>query len=222
MEQVSLESFLREASGKGQARALRRAGNVPAIFYGPDSQATAISVARVPLEKILKKQTSENTLYQLTIKGNDQEMVKTVMLKDLQQNPVDREILHADFLEVSLTKEIDVTVGLKIVGKAPGVVEKGGILQEVSRELEVRCLPTQIPNYLEVDISTLLDIGDSIHAQDLKLPEGVVVLSEAHLTLITVVPPIVEKTETPEPAAAADSEVEVVTKKGKAKTEGEG
>lgn len=219
MEQVSLECFSREGSGKGKARALRRAGSIPAIFYGPDSQAIAISVARVPLEKILKKQTSENTLYQLTIKGNDQEMVKTVMLKDLQKNPVDREILHADFLEVSLTKEIDVTVGLKIVGKAPGV-EKGGILQEVSRELEVRCLPTQIPNYLEVDVSSLLDIGDSLHAQDLKLPEGVQVLSDAHLTLVTVVPPIEEKTETPAPAAGA--EVEVVAKKGKAKTEGEG
>jgi large subunit ribosomal protein L25 len=219
MEQVNLEGFLRHSSGKGQARALRRAGNIPAIFYGPDSEATAISVARVPLEKILKKQTSENTLYQLTIKGKDQEMVKTVMLKDLQKNPLDRGILHADFLEVSLTKKIDVTVNLRVVGKAPGV-EKGGILQEVSRDLEVRCLPTQIPNYLEVDVSTLADIGDSIHVEDLKLPEGVQVLSDAHLTLVTVVPPIEEKTATPEPAAGP--EVEVVAKKGKAKTEGEG
>jgi large subunit ribosomal protein L25 len=219
MEQVNLEGFLREASGKGKARALRRAGNIPAIFYGPDSEATAISVVRVPLEKILKKQTSENTLYQLTIKGNDQEMVKTVMLKDLQKNPVDREILHADFLEVSLTKAIEVTVSLRVVGKAPGV-EKGGILQEVSRDLEVRCLPTQIPNYLEVDVSTLLDIGDSIHVQDLKLPEGIQVLSDVHLTLVTVVPPIEDKTATPAPAAGP--EVEVVAKKGKAKTEGEG
>ncbi|MBA4394796.1 MAG: 50S ribosomal protein L25 [Desulfobacca sp.] len=219
MEQVNLEGFLRNDSGKGQARALRRAGNIPAIFYGPDSETTAISVARVPLEKILKKQTSENTLYQLTIKGKDQEMVKTVMLKDLQKRPLDREILHADFLEVSLTKKIDVTVSLRVVGKAPGV-EKGGILQEVSRELEIRCLPTQIPNYLEVDVSTLLDIGDVIHVQDLTLPEGVQVLSDAHLTLITVVPPVEDKTAAP--TAAAEPEVEVVAKKGKAKTEGEG
>jgi large subunit ribosomal protein L25 len=215
MEQVNLEGFLRTSSGKGQARALRRAGNIPAIFYGPDTEATSISVPRMALEKILKKQTSENTLYQLTIKGNEQEIVKTVMLKDLQKNPLDRELLHADFLEVSLTKKIDVTVPLKVVGKSLAV-EKGGILQEVSRELEIRCLPTQIPNYLEVDISGLTDIGDSLHVQDLKLPEGVQVLSDAQLTLITVVPPMEEKTEA-QPAA----EVEVA-KKGKAKTEGQG
>jgi large subunit ribosomal protein L25 len=218
MEQVSLEGFFREGSGKGQARALRREGNIPAIFYGPETEATAITIPRVSLEKILKKQTSENTLYQLTIKGNDQEMVKTAMLKDLQKNPLDREILHADFLEVSLTKKIDVTVSLKVVGKAPGV-EKGGILQEVSRELEIRCLPTQIPDYLEVDISTLEDIGDSLHAKDLILPEGVQILSDAQLTLITVVPPTEEKTETPGGAAGAEVEV---AKKGKGKSEAEG
>jgi large subunit ribosomal protein L25 len=140
------------------------------------------------------------------------------MLKDLQKNPLDQEILHADFLEVSLTKIINITVSLKVVGKSPGV-EKGGILQEVSRELEIRCLPTQIPNYLEVDISTLTDIGDSLHVEDLKLPEGIQVLSDAQQTLITVVPPMEEKTEAPAPAAGEDVEV---AKKGKAKTEGEG
>jgi large subunit ribosomal protein L25 len=218
MEQVSLEGLVRTSSGKGQARALRRAGNIPAIFYGPETTATSISVSRASLEKILKKQSSENTLYQLTIKGSDQDVVKTVMLKDLQKNPLDQEILHADFLEVSLTKIINITVSLKVVGKSPGV-EKGGILQEVSRELEIRCLPTQIPNYLEVDISTLTDIGDSLHVEDLKLPEGIQVLSDAQQTLITVVPPMEEKTEAPAPAAGEDVEV---AKKGKAKTEGEG
>lgn len=215
MEQVTLEGFFRESSGKGQARALRRAGNIPAVFYGPDSEPVSIYVARVALEKILKKQTSENTLYQLTVKKNDQDSIKTVMLKELQKNPLDREILHADFLEVSLTKEIDVTIGLKIIGKAPGV-EKGGLLQEISRELEVRCLPTNIPDYIEVDVSTLEDIGDAIHAQDLVLPEGIQILSDGHLTLATIVPPIEDKTATP----ASESEVEVVAKKGKAKTEG--
>lgn len=219
MEQVNLEGFIRKSSGKGVARSLRRAGNIPAIFYGPQAESIAISVSRVPLEKILKKQAGENTLYQLTIKGDDQEIVKTVMLKELQKNPLDREILHADFYEVSLTKEIDITVGLRIVGKAPGV-EDGGFLQEISRELEVRCLPTQIPDKIEVDVSTL-GIGDSLHVQDLKLPEGIRVLSDAHLTLVTVVPPLVEEKPAAEEAAAGP-EVEVVAKKGKAKTEGEG
>lgn len=121
MEQVALEGFIRKPSGKGGARTLRRTGNIPAIFYGPETEPMPIQVAKSTLEKTLKKQTSENILYQLTIKGNDQETVKTVMLKELQKNPIDREILHLDFYEVSLFKEIDVSVGLKIVGKATGV-----------------------------------------------------------------------------------------------------
>jgi len=218
MEQVALEVFLRKPSGKGGARSLRRTGNIPAIFYGPKTDPIPIQVAKGSLDKTLKKQTSENILYQLTIKGNGQETVKTVMIKELQKNPIDREILHADFYEVSLFKEIDVTVGLKLIGKSPGV-EKGGILQEISRDLEIRCLPTNIPNHIDVDVSTL-DIGDSIHVEDLKLPEGILVLSDARLTLITVVPPIEEKPAAEEPAEV--SEVEVVAKKGKAKTEAEG
>ena len=218
MEQVAIEGFVRKPSGKGGARALRRTGAIPAIFYGPETESIPIQVTKSSLEKTLKKQTSENILYQLTIKGNDPETVKTAMLKELQQNPIDREILHLDFYEVSLFKEIDVTVGLKIIGKATGV-EKGGILQEISRDLEIRCLPTNIPNHIEVDV-TALDIGDSIHVSDIKLPEGILILSDAHLTLVTVVPPIEEKPAAEEPAA--EPEVEVATKKGKAKTEAEG
>ncbi len=218
MEQVALESFVRKPSGKGGARALRRSGTIPAIFYGPETEPIPIQVVKSTLEKTLKKQSSENILYQLTIKGNDQEIVKTAMLKELQKNPIDRAVLHLDFYEVSLFKEIDVTVGLKITGKAPGV-EKGGILQEISRDLEIRCLPTNIPNHIEVDVSAL-DIGDSIHAGDIKLPEGIRILSDAHLTLVTVVQPMEEKPAAEE--TVAEGEVEVAAKKGKAKTEAEG
>jgi large subunit ribosomal protein L25 len=216
MEQVALEVFLRIPTGKGGARALRREERIPAIFYGPGTEPLPIAVGRVSLEKILKQQTSENTLYQLTIKGGTEDTVKTVMLKDLQRTPLDREILHADFLEVSLTKAIDVTVGLRIVGKAPGV-EMGGILQETSREIEIRCLPTQIPNAIDLDVSSL-EIGDSIHVQDLKLAEGITVLSDPKLTLVALVPPVEEKTETKE----GGEEAVEVAKKGKGKTEDAG
>ena len=213
MEQVALEVSLREPSGKGGARALRREEKIPAIFYGPETEPMAIAVDKVSLEKILKKQTSENTLYQITIKGGEQDTVKMVMLKDLQRTPLDREILHADFLEVSLTKAIDVTVGLRVIGKAPGV-EKGGILQEISRDIEIRCLPTQIPDHVDLDVSSL-EIGDSIHVQDLNLAEGITVLSDPRLTLVTVVAPVEEKAATPE----GGEEAVEVAKKGKAKTE---
>jgi large subunit ribosomal protein L25 len=218
MEQVVIEGFMRNASGKGGARAVRRKGSIPAIFYGPETEPIAIQVSRNELEKTLKKQTSENTIYQLNIKGNGKDSPKTVMVKELQKNPIDQEILHIDFYEVSLFKEIDVTVGLKIVGKAVGV-EKGGILQETSRELEIRCLPTNIPNFIEVDVSAL-DIGDSIHVENIQLPEGIRVLSDAHLTLVTVVPPTEEKPAVEEPEVEA--EVEVAGKKSKVKPEAEG
>ena len=218
MEQVALEGFIRNPSGKGGARTLRRSGNIPAIFYGPGSETIPLQVVKSSLEKTLNKQTSENVLYQLTIKGGEQETIKTVMLKELQKDPIDRTILHIDFYEVSLFKEIDVTVALRITGKAPGV-EKGGILQEISRDLEIRCLPTNIPDHIDVEVSTL-EIGDSVHAEDIQLPEGIRLLSDAHLTLVTVIPPIEEKPAAEEPAVEA--EVEVAGKKGKAKTEAEG
>jgi large subunit ribosomal protein L25 len=218
MEQVALEGFFRKPSGKGGAHALRREGNIPAIFYGPETEPIPIYVIKRTLEKTLKKQNNENILYQLTIKGDKKETVKTVMLKELQKNPIDQEILHIDFFEVSLFKEIDVTVGLKVVGKASGV-EQGGILQEISRDVEIRCLPTQIPNHIEVDVSAL-EIGDSIHVKDLKLPEGIQVLSDVNQTLITVVPPIIEEKPEAEAEPVEGPEVEVA-KKGKAKTEEE-
>ena len=217
MEKVMLEGFIRKPSGKGEAHTVRRSGAIPAIFYGPETEPIPIQVSRNVLEKILKKQMNENALYQLTIRGNGQESSKTVMIKELQKTPVDRQILHIDFYEVSLFKEIDVTVGLKIIGKAVGV-ERGGILQETSRDLEIRCLPTNIPNHIEVDVSAL-DIGDSIHVEDIQLPDGIRVLSDANLTLVTVVPPTEEKPAAEEPESEA--EVEVAAKKGKAKTEAE-
>ncbi len=113
-----------------------------------------------------------------------------------------------------MTKALDVTIGLKLTGKAPGV-EQGGILQEISRELEVRCLPTQIPDFIELDVSTL-NIGDSIHVQDLQLAEGILVLSDPRLTLVSVVQPLEEKVETKEESSEP---VEVATKKGKGQTE---
>jgi large subunit ribosomal protein L25 len=217
MEQVALEALVRDRAGKGPARALRRAGNIPGIFYGPGSEPIAIVISQKALEKILKNQLSENVIYQLSIKENGKELTKTALLKELQMDPMGRYYLHADFYEVSLTKEIDITVAIKITGKSQGV-DQGGILQEITRELEVRCLPTQIPDFIEVDV-TPLNIADSLHVRDLNPPQGVRILSDGQLTLVTVVPPVEEKI--PEAEAPAAAEVEVV-KKGKTKTEEEG
>ncbi len=215
MEQIQVEAFIRNQSGKGPARTLRRSGQIPAVFYGPETQPISLYVRQMDLEKIFKKHSGENLFFQVQLKGEGREESRTAMLKELQKDPVSRAFLHVDFYEVSLTKELEVEVGLRILGKAKGV-EKGGMLQEARRDLQIRCLPRNIPEYIEVDISGL-DIGDSIHVRDLQLPEEIQVLNDPQTTIITVVPPIEEKAA--EEATAGAAEVEVVSKKGKPKEE---
>jgi large subunit ribosomal protein L25 len=215
MEQIQVEAFIRNQSGKGAARTLRRSGQIPAIFYGPETRPISLYVRQMDLERIFKKHSGENLFFQVQLKGENQEESRTAMLKELQKDPVSRAYLHVDFYEVSLTKELEVEVGLRIVGKSKGV-EKGGMLQEARRDLQIRCLPRNIPEYIEVDISGL-DIGDSLHVRDLHLPEEIRVLNDLQTTIISVVAPIEEKVA--EEAKAGASEVEVVSKKGKAKEE---
>jgi large subunit ribosomal protein L25 len=215
MEQVQLEAFIRNQSGKGPARTMRRGGNVPAVFYGPGTQPMLLYIRRLDLEKVFKKQAGENIFFQLQIKDGEQELSKTAMLKELQRDPVSRAYLHTDFYEISMSKELDVEVGIRVVGKSPGV-EKGGILQEVSRALEIHCLPVDIPAFIEVDVSSL-EIGDAIHVQDLQLAPGIKVLTDPQVTIVNVVPPLEEKPAGGE--AEASGEVEVVAKKGKVKEE---
>jgi large subunit ribosomal protein L25 len=121
MEQIQLEAFIRNQTGKGPARAMRRNGNVPAVFYGPETQPLLLYIRKLDLEKVFKKQAGENILFQLQIKGGEQDLSKTAMIKELQRNPVSRAYLHTDFYEISLTKELDVEVGIRVVGKSPGV-----------------------------------------------------------------------------------------------------
>ena len=215
MEQIQVEAFIRNQSGKGPARTLRRSGQIPAIFYGPETQPIPLYVRQMDLEKIFKKHSGENLFFQVQLKGEHQEESRTAMLKELQSDPVSRAYLDVDFYEVSLTKELEVDVGLRIVGKSKGV-EKGGILQEARRDLQIRCLPRNIPEFIELDISGL-DIGDSIHVRDLKLSEELRILNDPQTTILTIVPPIEEKAA--EVAAAGAPEVEVVSKKGKPKEE---
>ena len=133
MEQIQVEAFIRNQSGKGPARTLRRSGQIPAIFYGPETQPIPLYVRQMDLEKIFKKHSGENLFFQVQLKGEHQEESRTAMLKELQRDPVSRAYLHVDFYEVSLTKELEVDVGLRIVGKSKGV-EKGGMLQEARRD----------------------------------------------------------------------------------------
>lgn len=189
METVEIRVELREPGTKGKAKRLRREGKVPAIFYGPKAKTVPLEIDK---KEFLSRVTDLEGSRIFRVKSESPDLAdKVALVKEIQLHPVTGEVLHADFYEVDLTVKIQVKVPLHFVGKSEGVV-RGGILQPVVREIEVECLPMDIPEYFNVEVS-LLDIGDSLHIKDLSMPEGVVAVYETNLTLVTVVPPTVEE-----------------------------
>jgi large subunit ribosomal protein L25 len=186
MDNVALPASTRNETGKGPARRLRASGKVPAIFYGKKSDPIKFAVDAHELGKLLE-QAGSNPLFDLQISGDGKVLRRTAMLKERQVNPVDGAILHLDFLEVFMDEAVEVAVPLEFVGKCVGV-ERGGIFQSGARDLRVSCLPQNLPNLIEVDIS-LLDVGHAIHAKDLPIPAGVTLLTEPDQTIATVISP---------------------------------
>ena len=142
---------------------------------------------------------------------------KVALVKDVQLHPISGDVIHTDLYEVDLTAKLQVHVPLHFVGKAGGVV-RGGILQPIVREIEVECLPMDIPEFFNVDVSEL-DIGESIHVEDLPIPEGVSAIYESNFAVVTVVPPTVEETQpTAAPAEGAAAPAQAETKEEGAKS----
>jgi len=187
--------------GKGVARKLRAAGRIPAVLYGKGKEGEAISVDPTLLERLLHtSESGMNTLIDLSVDGR----TSTVLLKDLQRDPIRGRYLHADFFVVDLKQELQVTIPLHFVGKAKGL-EFGGIVEHPLREVEVACLPQAIPDSIEVDV-TELNIGDSLHVRDLQTLAGVRLLSDGDLAIALVEQPAIAE----EPTAAEA----VVTEEG--------
>lgn len=192
METIELKTTIRNTVGNGPARELRRQGRIPAVLYGPGKEPVLLSIDQNDFEKVLKGQETSHLLLDLIIQ-NGEESKRTAMIKELQTNPVSQVFLHVDFYEVSMDRKIRVNVPVVAIGKAQGV-ELGGILQIIRRELEVFCLPGEIPAAFEVDI-TDLDIGDSIHVLDIPHAEGVEIPADVNFTVITVLSPKAEEVE---------------------------
>lgn len=186
MKKVALNVELRENTGKGVARTLRRGGNIPAVMYGLGAP-TSLSINRKELVKIINAGVGGNTLITVNFSGKGGE--RMAVLRDYQVDPITSELMHADLLEVSMEKVIHVTIPVMMVGGTPEGVKEGGILQSMAREIEVECLPGNIPEHIDVDASAL-GIGSSIHVGDLKLPEGVKARTEAETVIVTLVAPI--------------------------------
>lgn len=192
MEQRELEVDLRMDKGKGAANRIRREGRIPAVLYGRGMETYSVSLNPEELKKILTSGARENTLIGLRIKGEGSEKVghKVVMLKDLQVHPTKRKYLHADFYAVAMDVKIEVEVPIHLTGKAEGV-KTGGILEQPRREVRVRCLPSDIPEFIEVDVSGL-KIGDSLHVKDIPSSSKFEIVAETNFTVASVTPPISE------------------------------
>ena len=204
MEQINLEAQVRKTTGNGPARVLRREGRIPAVLYGPKTEPIMLSIDFKEFEQILKKSTVGSVLLKLQIK-NGQTGSRSAMVKELQTHPVTGQFLHVDFYEVDLAKKINAMIPVTVTGKSQGV-EDGGILQIVRRELEVFCLPTAIPEAIEVDISGL-EIGGSIHVNEIVLPGDVELPEDVDFTVITVLAPKVEEEVVEEEELAEGEEV---------------
>ena len=195
METFDLEASERKETGKGHARTLRRQGLVPAVLYGPETESMPLTISPAELDKIYQEGGSEHVILNLIIKNGGTQN-KTAMVKEMQVSPVTNQCLHVDFYEISLEREITVKVPVETTGKSQGV-ERGGLLQLIRYELEVSCLPADIPRKIEVDVSDL-EIGDSLHIEDVHVGEKITLLYDSNFTVVTVAAPTVEEEEVPE------------------------
>jgi len=208
----------RNTFGKGPARTLRREGMVPAILYGPQRKSLPLSVSPLELKNIYKTSGSDQVILNLLIENGGTKNV-TAMVRELQTSPVSREYLHVDFFEISLDKEIVVSVAVEVTGKSKGI-ERGGLLQVVRHELEISCLPKDLPDNIELDV-TDLDIGDALHVGDIVLGEGIKLLADPGLTVLTVGAPAVEEEAVPEEELEEAAEGAETAEGGEAEDAGE-
>jgi len=205
MAMQSLQSDRRTEAGKGVARKLRRAGRIPAVYYGRGETPIPIAIGLKELEEIIHKSGGSNVIVDLKVEGDGAGDRKAI-IREIQRDPVEGSILHLDLQHISLTERITVEVPIVLIGTPIGVKDGGGILEHLLREVEVECLPTDIPSKLEVEVSGL-NIGDSLHVSDLKA-DRVTIKTEADRAIAAVVPPtILEEAKPAEEAAPAEPEL---------------
>jgi len=220
MEQLELKATKRAESGKVATKKLRAAGLVPAVLYGKGQPTLLLVVEEKSFLHSFREASYFSTLLKLNIEdGEAEEPAPSVMIKEVQRHPTSDRILNIDFHRVSLTEEIAASVPLIHVGEPPGLRE-GGILEQLAHEIPVLCLPTNLPDHLEIDISQL-EIGDALHVRDLTPPPGVTITASQDEVVIILAPPVKLEEVAAEPTAEeAPAEPEVIAR-GKEKEAGE-
>ena len=198
---------MRSDAGTGVARKLRQSGTIPAIIYGHGRDPQMLTIEAREVERLFSSIAAASTVIELSVDGG----VARTLVREIQRHPVKRNILHIDFQQLVADEKVSVSIRIKFTGTADGVRNSGGILAETMHQVDVRVDPSQIPEFIEVDV-TPLTIGHSIHVRDLILPEGVVALDDPGATVCVCTAPAaaVEEAapaEGAEPAAAAEPEL---------------
>lgn len=198
MKEIRLTAETRQSIGKENARKVRRTGMIPGILYGPEIEPLPLALKSSDLAGLIRHEGRTNMLLDLDL-PNDKKARK-VIIRELQRDPVTGAFKHVDLYQVSMKKKLHLSVHVYLTGTPAGVKSAGGILEHVTRDIEIACLPSDIPERVEIDVSSL-EIGDSVHVGNLKI-DKVDVLTDSHQTIATLVPPTVIKTEAAAPAAA--------------------
>lgn len=225
MQEINLDVVVRQTTKKGEVKRSRELGQIPAVIYGKGEENLNGYLDAKTFGKIIKSFSSGNTIFNLNINGLNiggaQGVgIKKAIIKDIQIDVVKRHPIHVDFQVVSMASKIEVSVPIKLVGDAPGVKLHGGILEHFIRELKVKCLPKDIPEFLPVDVSAL-EIGKSFTVGELSAIEGVEYHADPHAMILNVVAPKKEEVVAPEAAVAASAAAEPeVISKGKKEEEG--
>jgi large subunit ribosomal protein L25 len=213
MEKIALTAQVREKAGKGVARGLRRDQRVPAVLYS-HGKSMPISMGDKEVTKVLNAEGGEHALINLKLEGAKGAADRLALIKDYQIDPVSGKLIHVDLMEVAMNEKVKIEVAVHITGASIGVKE-GGIFQYGLRNLEIECLPGQIPDSIEVDI-TALKINESLHVRHIRLGDGIKILTDPDATVATVQPPIsdakLEAMLTATPAVTEAGEPELVKK----------
>ena len=188
MAEIVIEAALREAGSSNEARRMRRDRKLPAVVYGGDKESNPITLNPREIVSILKSESGQNTVFQLKLGDGVSE---TVMIFDVQIDPITHSLVHADLVRIAMDVELEVEIPIELIGEPIGVTLHGGVLDHSLRELTVTCLPGNIPEQIEVDVSEL-DLHDSIRVADLPIPDNVKVKTDPDRSVASVVAAVTE------------------------------
>jgi len=214
MKSVALNAFIRTLGRRPGAKRLRSSGRIPAIIYGRKAEPQKLEVIAKEMENLIHHSISENLLVDLEVK-DDSRPKRLALVQQVQHHALSGQVLHVDFHEVAENEKVTIMVPVETVGEAEGVKTGGGVLEHVLFKIRVRGLPKDLPELISVDV-TKLNIGESIHLGDIKAPEGIEIIGDKAISVISVAAPRTEEeeaAEAAEAAAATAGEVEMIKEK---------